>query len=277
MDLTVYVPTRGRTSMEHITLNELKQFSNVKPIVACPPNEEQHFRSRGYDVLVCPDGIGPTRQHILENAPTAGVVMLDDDMYFSRRVNPDSGAPLERCKDLNPLFAWISDQLDAGFIHGGISARQGNNHIHYPVVDCIRVNNAHFFNAHSYRNSGLRFDVLPVMEDFYVTLSLMSFGFPNRVVYEYCWSQRGSGTKGGCSLYRTSELQAQAANELARLFPDYVKVVTKTSISGGKLFSADRTDVNIFWRKLWDDITATDWAILPSVPLQLKRIKGKQG
>lgn len=261
MNLTVYIPTRGRIGHEsQITLRELEKFSSFTPVIVCPVNEvDRHKYAKR--ILACPyDGIGPTRQFILEthygqhsSDGHQGVVMLDDDMYFSRRKDPSVPVPLERCDDLNPMFQWISDQLDAGFVHGGISARQGNNHIPRPWVDCIRVNNAHFFNAAVYMNERLRFDVIPVMEDFYVSLTLLLRGYPNRVAYHYCWSQRGSGTKGGCSLYRTSELQAQAARELHRLFPDYVKVVTKESISGGKLFSGERTDVNIGWLKAWAD------------------------
>lgn len=254
--LTVYIPTRGRTGhSQQITVREMQQYAkNYHPIIACPPEEvSAHLRYCPEVQAVPVNGIGPTRQWLLENAPTSHVVMLDDDMYFSRRRDPSVAVPLDRCTNLDPMFEWIEEQLSAGFYHGGISARQGNNHIPRPWVDCIRVNNAHFFNRDIFLSTGLRFDALPVMEDFYVTLSMLLKGYPNRVAYHYCWSQRGSGTKGGCSLYRTNELQAQAATKLGELFPDYVRVVKKVSTSGGKLFSGERLDVNISWLKAWAD------------------------
>jgi hypothetical protein len=251
MELTVFIPTRGRTGAGHTTLNELKKFSEMKPIVVCPENEAGHYRSYGYVVMPCPlIGIGPTRQWILENSPSRGVVMFDDDMYFSFRPTPNEPV-LERITDMMPMFSWISGQLDGGFPHGGISARQGNQHIPRKFADCIRVNNCHFFDRDLFLATKIRFDALPVMEDFYVSLSLLLMGYPNRVSYHYCWSQRGSGAKGGCSLYRTSAMQADAANQLHALFPEFVKVVTKTSISGSGLFAGQRTDVNIAWLKAW--------------------------
>lgn len=256
MDLTVFIPTRGRTSMEHITIQEMKKFSSRTPVVVCPPSEAFHYKNyTKADVMVCPtDGIGPTRQFILENSPTRGVVMLDDDMYFSYRPVPTLGGAgcLERIADLEPMFQWVSDQLDAGFMHGGISARQGNQNIELQSADCIRVNNAHFFDAEQYKRMSLRFDLLPVMEDFYITLSLLTLGFPNRVAYHFCWSQRGSGAKGGCSLYRTAELQAKAAEQLHDFFPNYVKIVEKESDSQVGVM-AKRKDVNIAWLKAWQD------------------------
>src|SRR4051794_40701799 len=254
MDITVYIPTRGRISLEHITINEMKKFSSLKPVVVCPPSEENHYKNYTHaDVMVCPlEGIGPTRQFILENSPTRGVIMLDDDMYFSKRSHPTVGGTLERITNLDPLFTWISEQMHAGFIHGGISARQGNQNIDFAHTDCIRVDNAHFFDAEVYRFLGLRFDTLPVMEDFYITLKLLEMGYPNRVSYEYCWSQRGSGAKGGCSLYRTAAVQAQAAELLNSIFPSYVKIVEKASDSQQGVM-AKRKDVNIAWLKLWQD------------------------
>jgi len=277
MDLTVFIPTRGRSSMEHITINEMKKFSSRKPIVVCPSKEAFHYKNyANSEVMECPhDGIGPTRQFILENSPTRGVVMLDDDMYFSYRPIPTLGGAgcLERVTDIDPMFQWISDQLDSGFMHGGISARQGNQNIELQSADCIRVNNAHFFDAEVYRNLGLRFDVLPVMEDFYVTLSLLCMGYPNRVAYHYCWSQRGSGAKGGCSLYRTADLQATAAEQLRTLFPSYVKVVEKESDSQVGVM-AKRKDVNIAWLEAWKregipnhiKLTASDNGYKPGTP-----------
>lgn len=253
MDLTVYIPTRGRISLEHITLNEMKRYSTLKPIVVCPPSEANHYKNyASSEVLECPvNGIGPTRQFILENAKTQGVVMLDDDMYFSYRPQPAEPRPLERIVTLDPMFQWISDQLDTGYVHGGISARQGNQNVLYPWTDCIRVNNSHFFDAEAYRKTGLKFDALPVMEDFYISLKLMQMGYPNRVAYHFCWSQRGSGAKGGCSLYRTAEVQALAAEALSDFFPDYVKVVEKESDSQ-KGMMVKRKDVNISWLKMWE-------------------------
>lgn len=262
MELTIFVPTRGRTQFTPITVEELVKKSRRRAVIVCPPSEAANYRSLAsyqsfrerVDVLVCEkDGIGPVRQWIIENSPTRGVVMLDDDLYFSERVDLTVAGPLKRCTDLEPMFKRIEDSLEVGYAHGGISARQGNNRVGNgsEYIDCIRVNNAHFFDKEVYLREGVRFDSLPVMEDFCVTLTLLLRGYPNRVLYSHCWSQRASGFKGGCSIYRTKELQAEAAVKLAEMFPSYVKVVEKTATSGGALFSGTRLDVNIAWLNAW--------------------------
>jgi hypothetical protein len=117
-------------------------------------------------------------------------------------------------------------------------------------------------NAYAYHTGRLRSLVdegvielgrVPVMEDFDLTLQLLRAGFPNRVSYEFCWNQRGSGSEGGCSTYRTGEMQAAAARRLAELHPDFVKVVTKSSKSNWKQGDMqERVDVIVQWRKAFE-------------------------
>jgi hypothetical protein len=250
----------------------------ITPVIVCPASEVSRYaaKSMRYErrVMACPlDGIGPTRQWIIENSPTRGVIMVDDDMYFSKRTAEGAGH-LERVTNMMPIFEWISNQLDAGFAHGGVSARQGNQNIPRPQADCIRVNNVHFIDRDVFMGEQLRFDRLPVMEDFDVELGLLTRGYPNRVLYNYCWSQRGSGTKGGCSLYRTKELQAQAALALNNLYPEFVKIVEKNAESGGSVFSGTRIDVNIQWLKAWaarDESKRLHTNYIPAIPELARR------
>ena len=88
------------------------------------------------------------------------------------------------------------------------------------------------------------------MEDFDVTLSLLELGYPNRITYKYAWGQGRSGDDGGCSLYRTSEMQKNAAIRLAEFHPRTVKVVNKRSkTKWGGLDSEVRVDVIVNWKK----------------------------
>jgi hypothetical protein len=106
------------------------------------------------------------------------------------------------------------------------------------------------------------FDRLKVMEDFDFTLTLLENGGRNAVTLDYVWNQTGSNQPGGCSDYRTAEVQAKAAKELAKLHPGVVKVVEKevigkTSWGGMKT----RTDVRIQWRKAYTGKPLKHWAI----------------
>jgi hypothetical protein len=259
MDLTIFIPSCGRASVaKQVTLREILTFSRLNAVLVVPPDELADYQQVAsmidpdrFKVIACEqDGIGPTRQWIIENSPTRGVFMMDDDMYFSYR--PDPADPyLEKCTDLVPMVDAVIEALDGGFPHGGVSARQGNNHIENGYKDLTRVNNIHFFDRDVFLEEGVRFDAIPVMEDFYVTLSLLSRGIPNRVLYEWAWNQQGSGNEGGCSTYRTAEVQAESAHKLKELFPNFVKVTEKESKSGKGIFAGVRTDVIIQWRKAW--------------------------
>jgi hypothetical protein len=87
---------------------------------------------------------------------------------------------------------------------------------------------------------------MKVMEDFDVALSLLTKGYENAIINTVAHNQKGSGAVGGCSVWRTPQVQAQAALKLAELYPGIVKVVektTKTAWGGGT-----RTDVTIQWK-----------------------------
>ncbi len=260
----IYIPTRGRVGLnKQVTLREFQQYSSYHPFLVCPLDEADQHQKYWKWVLQCPfKGIGPTRQWIVDTSKADIVIMIDDDMRFSYRPDP-SVIKLERCTELNLMIEAIIDSVNLGFIHGGIGARQGNNfkdatmprkgelkdgHL---VVDCERVNNFHFVNRKAVLRAGVRFDALPVMEDFHFTLSLLLKGFPNRVIHDYVWNQEGSGKVGGCSLYRTPQVQSKGAEGLAKSFPEFVKVVTKVSKDTSPAWKdfKERRDVVIQWVK----------------------------
>jgi len=245
----IYIPTRGRISWDkQVTLNEFLLKSRYRPILVCPRDEATTHRRHYNRIAVCPMmGIGPTRQWILERASSDIVLLVDDDMKFQYR--PDqSSVQLQQCSDLNGMVQRCIDTVLSGYIHGGMSARQGNNHVKGPHKDCCRNCNFHFLDRKKVLGTGARFDRLPVMEDFHFTLTLLTNGWPNRVLYDYCWNQR-PGSIGGCSLYRTLELQSQAAHMLYKAFPQFVSVVKKHSKTGWSIHQGDRVDVRVQWAK----------------------------
>jgi hypothetical protein len=111
--------------------------------------------------------------------------------------------------------------------------------------------NTYLVDTELFIKENIRFDSLKVMEDFYVTLSFLTRGYPNAVVFDYCWNQLGSGAEGGCAEYRDEEMQAQAAKELHATFPGFVRVVEKTSKTAWEGMET-RTDVNVLWKKAFE-------------------------
>lgn len=240
MSVGIYVPTLGRVGRTPT----MEMESSVPMRLVCPPEERG---LHDFPHIVCDKvGIGPVRQHILDNAKEDTIIMIDDDMMFFKRSDLwcEDFADLKKIWSLDPIVEWIESRDE---LHGGVSARQGNQNVKVPHK-IGRVNNFHFFKREILGE--VDFTVLPVMEDFYVTLSLLTQGFPNAVVYDYCWNQRGSGAVGGCSGYRTLEMQAEAAFMLHDAFPDFVKVVDKKT-KGSGIFEGTRKDVIIQWIKAW--------------------------
>jgi hypothetical protein len=184
--------------------------------------------------------------------------MSDDDMRFCFRSPTIYDTKLTMSENLTPMIERVMYLHRLGYIHGGIGARQGNNTLDTRVVydekndvmyqRCTRVNNFHFLDRKKVLEAGARFDELPVMEDFHFTLTLMTQGHPNAVLTSYCWNQRGSNQKGGCSTYRNAAVQRQGAEGLRDAFPDLVQVIEKQSKSQWKGMET-RADVRISWAK----------------------------
>lgn len=231
-------------------------------------------------------GIAKTREWILTQMPMRGhryVAMFDDDMDFCWRPDCENSPALETIKDQHrmvELLDTMTSWLALGFVHVGLTARQGNNNQFkndagvtgwWRYRDATRMMNAYAYDVKALaaliERGIVTLGRVPVMEDFDLTLQLLRAGYANRVSYEYCWNQRLSGAEGGCSTYRTGEMQAAAATTLAELHPGFVKVVEKNSASQ-KGAMAQRIDVNVQWRKAYDSAPIKHKNGPPGVPVQ---------
>jgi len=254
-DMQIYIPSKGRATKQ-VTLKLIPEPFKKRTFIVVPMDEveiyERYCGNEFGGVLGCPaTGIGPTRQFIIDQAQVKYVFQFDDDMYFYRRVADTiklaKATSFEVCEMFTMMRLWLSE----GYAHVGLSARQGNNHVAAPYKDLTRMCNAYAHDISVIKKHGLRFDRTHFMEDFDMTLSLLELGYPNRVLFQFCWNQVGSNEGGGCSTYRTLEGQAQAAHRLRELHGDVVRVVEKTSKPGSGYWKGmkTRTDVVISWQK----------------------------
>jgi hypothetical protein len=178
--------------------------------------------------------------------------MLDDDLeFFERRVDD----PTKLIKANGNSVARMLSRLDGlaeKYAHGGISTREGANRDTSHVIENTRCLRALFYDPHVMKKHNVRFDRVPVMEDFDVALQLLRLGYPSGKLNTWAQDQPGSNTEGGCSTYRTLAIQAKAAHTLARLHPDFVTVVEKPPLKSGGWSGEARTDVRISWKKAFD-------------------------
>ncbi len=266
----IYIPSIGRADNQitvKFLLDKIPELASNITILTNSVELERYESEWGLDVNVdyvydhLGGGIHKARQYALDehlsyyegvkpSCPYA--IMIDDDMVFARR--EFGSLKLHECnrEDLHAMFSMLEVWLDEGHPLVGVSARQGNNHYTEDSNIATRQMNFHAVNVQALSDLGVRFDELPVMEDFNVILSLLVRGLANKVSYGFCWNQKGSGSVGGCSGYRDAALQASCAERLAAKFPQYVTVVEKQSKTVWKGMES-RKDVRIQWKKAYKD------------------------
>lgn len=250
-DLTIVIPSSGR-SFDQVTL---AQLTGLEAVLLAVPQKEVKDYSNLFDCLwPIPDkvkGISGTRKYLIESSPTKFLLMLDDDMTFAAR--DDMSSP--KLRSLQPGDPGITEmiaywyEMCHKYAHVGLSARQGNNRVFDPVTECSRMFNAYMYDVPRIKAAKPIMGRLPVMEDFDLTLQLLRKGIPNAMIYKWCWNQSGSNKKGGCSQYRTNEMQTQAALKLKEYHPDFVRVVEKESKNWEGM--EKRTDVIVSWKKAY--------------------------
>lgn len=262
--MKIYIPTRGRArlrTVERLGQNLLNKYGAV--IVSSRENAEMFDLAQHRDsapLLLSPpkvDGIAPTRQFILDHAAKNGVdvvLMLDDDLPTWCQREPDpvpaTGEDAKYHKaDLKEIERGLADfaKIMKSYAHGSIGHRlfcQRHPELYYNS----RMLRALAYNVPMVRQAGAKFR-LKVMEDFDMQLQLMTQGFENVVYNRLVQDQYGNNVEGGCAAYRTAEVQAAAAHELARLWPDFVTVTTRAPKREWGGMGAERTDVKLNWRR----------------------------
>lgn len=250
-DLTINIPSRGRAGRV-LTLASLPiQLLGITRLIV--PREEAEAYRREYgrmvgEVVARPPGNIPVvRQFITDTNPTKFMMQMADDTKFSYR---DGGTKLHPAgpNRVQEMVERLCDMLATeGYMHCGLSARAGNNRIAEPVKLLGRMWDTYAHNVEYLREHNIRWDQVPLMEDYDVCLQLLRRGHANPILYSYAGDQPGSNSGGGCSTYRTFALQREAALALAERHWPYVKAVEKPS-KNWKGFDT-RWDVVVYWQK----------------------------
>lgn len=252
LNMEIFIPSRSRlgtqTTLEGLPDLLLKHVRLVVPFEQRSAYAEewgQWVKVSGPDI---PEGIGYTRQWCIETAhrQSKKCVMLDDDLVFATRRDDDPGRFRPSTHDeIVDLFAQVETLLDS-YASVGVATREGGNRNWEDLDHNTRLLRFLCFRTDVLMEHKISFEDIAVMEDFYVALSLLTRGYQNVKINHMVQNQNGSGNDGGCSDYRTRDVQAIAAHDLKRAFPDFVKVrkvSTKVAWGGG-----ERTDVTVQWK-----------------------------
>lgn len=252
--LEVFIPTRGRVDKQ-LTIAQFRLDSiGYTPVV--PKCEVTGWTGR--PIYIVPDEykFSDVRQFILRS-PGKYHVVIDDDLYLAvrRSDDPTKFTNISELSDsgviehVRRLFDQILDVLKAGWIHGGVAARQGANYSRDKYSMASREMRFHFYNAEVVRKLGYDFRRVVIKQDLDFTLWMLRHGIPNIIINDYVQEQTGNNAEGGCSRYRTFETLKEGAVRLAELHPEFVKVVEKhpKRAWGGQ----PRVDVNVQWKKAY--------------------------
>jgi len=250
--MQVFIPTYGRAGNQVSYAALSRAGVQVGLVVQA---READLYSKYPLVYVLPDDIrtiAPTRKYILtELVKSEEFCMVDDDLYFFHRREDDPTKLREITdKELRGAFIEMRAILSERTPHIGFAAREGANRNTKDHILNTRIMRVLGYHTRSVLGLPTDFSDMEVMEDFHIALSLLERGKENMILNKYAHNQAGgSGSAGGCSHFRTPEMQARNAELLAKLHPGHVSVVqkeTKGAWGGGV-----RTDVIVHWKKAY--------------------------
>ena len=249
--MELYIFTRGRED-DQVTYRSLPPSLRTKVNLVIYEDEAYAYNTFPKIITVpsFPKGIGYKRQWVMERCKGRAVFM-DDDLTFAKR-RLDDPSRFTECtnEDMEHMFHQI-EKFTTYYVHSGVAMREGANRNTNRWLENTRICRFHIYDTKMLRAMGIRFDRLPLMEDFDVSLQCLRQGYANRTINRYVQNQGGSQRAGGVSSYRTHAMQAEAAYALAELHPDFVTAVekdTKEAWGGGT-----RTDVRIQWKRAFEE------------------------
>ena len=260
--MDIVIPTLGRPHKQ-TTYDSMPHPHKSRVKLVVQPQEAEAYMDAGYlNLIVLPaniKGIADTRHWLLHEATELQddvLCMLDDDMRFFKRREDDrtkfepGGLTPEQW---GAMLRELEAQTGSKFPHVGVSHREGANRNTEDYVMVSRQLRVHCYHKPTLKKECIAFGRIPVMEDFDTTLQLLRLGYPNLLLNNYVHDQGGSDVEGGCSTFRTPEVQAEAAEKLAKLHPGFVKVRT---IPPKGAWTYTRKDVTVYWKRAFESSQA---------------------
>jgi hypothetical protein len=265
--MNLYIMTRGRIG-EQRTYDSIPYSWRDKTYLVVPEEEVGlHYTLNGDDdfgkaipTIAVPayvDNYSKKMKYIIEDGMRDGeecCCILDDDLVFSRQVLKDEGkrigletlqgADTER---LLTLFGFMEILLEDTALVGVHPRQMG--HIQKPPfnengkVICIQGINRRLVGHIP------DLDRFPILSDVVLNATLLARGQGNKIITTFFQDWGSCNAPGGCSLYRTPEMQAEACYWLEERFGPYIKAVEKESKDGW--LGGKRVDFRGQWKGLY--------------------------
>jgi hypothetical protein len=263
MTTLIAIPSRGRANLGTSTLRWIPKEYRDRTALFVHDSEEKKYKNSLFNYMFSQINlvplnytfIGEKRMLMADWARVQGydnIVMIDDDISgFAVRIKSgETGLRQTIDQDRKEMFETVDDYLK-WYAHVGVSQRFHNDA--FNGQDPIVVENTRMLRFLGYRiDEFLSCDHgrVQIGEDFDITLQLLDKGLKNAVLFKWCQDQSGTGTEGGCALYRTLELHNSNIQRLHELWPTVTRIREKnTKSSKGDLSS--RMDLVIDWKNAY--------------------------
>ena len=230
-DLKIIIPTYGRQGNQKTYACLPPKYQNLVHFIV--RDEEYGFFSKSYPqnkihrLPKAVENIANTRQWIRDKFTNDRVIVFDDNLKYIRKVVEQDGKWLRidlTEVDFDNLVTRIHDHLDT-YVHGALVFDKSIGPNQYGTTHYINgrvITN--IFADFSRWPKDVKYDDDPRFccgSDTYITLALISRGFANVIITNYCVSKTYR-EQGGCNTYRTIEKHNTSCEALKELFPQFV-------------------------------------------------------
>jgi len=153
-------------------------------------------------------------------------LIMDDDLVFSQRDSLRRLISIKTADSMPEMFEQIESMLDE-YALVGVHPRQMGQNAKVPFVVNGRIICMQGINRAKVGH--VKVDQFPILADVVLNCTLLSRGQPNAILTTYFQDHGPCQAPGGCSVYRTPDMQRGAVEYLAERFPGYVKVVERVT------------------------------------------------
>lgn len=252
--MNIYILTRGRVNKQ-ITLDSIPKRYLKDTYLICGAMEARQHRVLGRQCKVSPphvDNYSKKFQWLIDGKADRSCkqfVMMDDDLYFNKRIpGQEKLAPVDE-GDLERMFLSLA-ALNEDYALSGIHPRQMGHNKPLPYVENGRILCVHNVNLDLFPKKLMRLDAHPILADKLLNCALLKQGVPNAIITAFTVDWGSVQAPGGCSDYRTLEMQEAAVKYVAEKFGPFAKAVMKKPKTA-KWLGDERWDLQIQWKRMY--------------------------
>lgn len=176
-------------------------------------------------------------------------VILDDDLVFSKRNEQGKLITVRDPVLLEPMWCKVEELLDAYPLVSVHPRQMGHatppGHVENGRVICVQGINRSLIGP-------VKVDQHPILADVRLNLTLLGRGDRNALITDYFQDHGPCQAPGGCSIYRTPQLQELAIDSLVERWPGYVRKVIRKP-KQAKWLGDERVEYTAQWKKLQRD------------------------